>query len=186
MLVEDWFWFLSSSWKTIDTSQNFRAILLPYIFLVCKWAWMRQCLCAEAQHVKLYSKKHGRVIQLHQPAWLTLLIKKHTMGKGTWYLPITLEILSMPGVLNLWVVALLGVEWSFRRHHLSPSENTDVRITIHNSSRLQLKSRNKNNFMVREVVTTRWGTELQGCSISKVDECSWMSVPSMCWRMRHL
>lgn len=65
------------------------------------------------------------------------------MGKGTWYLPITLEILSMPGVLNLWVVALLGVEWSFRRHHLSPSENTDVRITIHNSSRLQLKSRNK-------------------------------------------
>ena len=39
-------------------------------------------------------------------------------------------------VLNLWEETPLGVEQPFHRGHLRPSENTDIYIMIHNSSKI--------------------------------------------------
>lgn len=40
------------------------------------------------------------------------------------------------GVLNLWVMTPLGVKQLFHRGHLRPFENTDVNITIRDSSKI--------------------------------------------------
>lgn len=51
-------------------------------------------------------------------------------------------------ILNLGHATSLGTEWPFHRSHLKPLENTDISITIHNSSKLQVWSSQGNNFIV--------------------------------------
>ena len=66
-------------------------------------------------------------------------------------------------VLNLWVNA----EWPFHWGHLRPSENTEIYIMIHNSSKISYEV--ATSFMVGGGVPTTWGTVLKGCSIRKVE-----------------
>jgi hypothetical protein len=39
-------------------------------------------------------------------------------------------------VLSLWVKTPFEVEQTFHKDHLKPLENTDIYITIHNSSKI--------------------------------------------------
>ena len=71
-----------------------------------------------------------------------------------------LSALTITSVLNLWVVAPLGVKGPFHRGHLKPLENTDIYITIHNSGKIHLWSSNKKNFMVGITHHVLWGNSI--------------------------
>jgi ribosomal protein L39E len=68
----------------------------------------------------------------------------------------------------MWVLTVLGVEGPFHKHHLRPSENTDIYIMIPNSSKITVMRQQRNNVMVGGwVVTTTQGTVIS--SIRKVE-----------------
>lgn len=54
--------------------------------------------------------------------------------------PYLAALVGMPAtravVLNPWVITLLRVEWTFLEGHLSPPENANTYIIIHNSRKL--------------------------------------------------
>ena len=99
------------------------------------------------------------------------------------YPPNTISSSIKPVVL-LWVEASLGMVWPFQREYIScipcVSCKSDICIMIYNSTKIQLRSRNK--IILKLGLLTTWRTILKGCSIRKVENhwTKWIKK-AKCW-----
>ena len=133
-------------------------------------------------------------------SWVKCLFKPFTYFLALFlgFLP-----LSPRNVIEQWFStcrfqASLVTEWPFHRNCLRPPENTDIYVTIHNSSKKKYSYEVAMKIVLWLGVSTAWSV-LKGRSIRKVENCclrwfghchfTWClvyNIPSHCMSCRSL